>query len=176
MLLVGGVIFMVIFAFGIYWLTRPTRGNAVSRWFRSFFKGGMVQTCVHIGEDGIVRKEEMKIPYPLYLTDKEQNVAWHQVHSLAIKLEGIGRYVMVLTDSSTIPYNPFVTLSAAKLQKLNDNNAIAKEGAVTALKDAIKASRNNMIASALIICVCGVVLMFLVYIGFTMWRNGGFKI
>lgn len=159
-----------------YWLSRPTRGNPISKWIRSFFNTAKEQSVIHIGDDRVVRKEDYKISLPTYITNKDGSGTWHQVYSLALRIAGFTRHVLILTNTSTVPINPFVSLSSTRLAKLMDNHAIAEECAFTALHDSVRNAKNNQIASALIICVCAVVLVFLIFMGYTFWKSGGVSI
>jgi hypothetical protein len=164
MLLVGG---------GAWYLMQPGRSNFLSRGMRKMFAPAKVQKAMLFGEDGVLHCGDYKIKHAGFIEDRDNKGAWHQIPSLMLKCQGLRRHVLLLTERNTLPYNPFVSIQPSKLEKLKNIDEIADEGATRAIDEAIKNSRNNMIASALVICACAVVLVFIIFIGFSWWQGGG---
>jgi len=131
------------------------------------------QIGILIGEDGHVRKENYTIPGPGFVVDSNETGAWHLVNSLMLKITGMQRYVLIFTERNTVPYNPFVTIPPKTLEKIQSLDSIAGNSTSPMLKTALKNSRNNLLVSGLVICVCAVVFVFLVFVGFNWWKNGG---
>lgn len=172
-LLIIVVVASVVFGFGGWWLLRSKNSNPASRVARKFFASPQKQPVMLISEDGVARLMEYTIPVAGFVQNVAKDGAWHLVHSLMLPLQGVRRHILVLTERNTVPYNPFITLSPARMSKIKNLDAIADEGGAIAVKDGIKNSRNNMIASALVICACAIALVFLIFIGFSIWQNGG---
>lgn len=164
---------MVLLGVGGWWFMQPGRSNFLSRAMRKLFTSPKLQKAFLIGEDGVVHADDYRIIAPGYIENKDSTGVWHQVQVLMLKCQGMKRHVLLLTERNTIPFNPFVVLPPSKLEKIRNTEAIAAEGATRAIDEAVKHSKNNMIASALVICACAVVLVFLVFMGFQWWQNGG---
>ena len=145
----------------------------LSSFMPKMFGGKRKQTNILIGEDGHVSKKQYTIPGPGFVVNKDETGAWHLVNSLMLKITGMQRYVLIFTERNTVPYNPFVTIPPKTLEKIQSLDSIAGNSTSPMLKMALKNSKNNLIASALVICVCAVVFVFLVFVGFNWWKNGG---
>ncbi len=170
-IIVGAVI--VLFGIGAWWLMRARSANVVSITAKKFFAKPPTHPVIIIGEDHVARLREFVIPLPTFLINTAKDGMWHQVSSLMLPLQGMIRQVQILNERCTVPYNPFVKPSPTKLAKITNLDAIADEGGRNAVRDGIKNSKNNMIASALVICACAIAFVFLLFIGFQFWQNGG---
>lgn len=172
-LLIIVVVASIVLGLGGFFLLRSKATNPVSRQAKKFFASPQIQPIMLISEDGVARLMEFTIPVAGFLQNKVKDGAWHLVHQLMLPMQGMRRHVLILTERNTLPYNPFVTLSKSKIDKINNLDAIADEGGAIAVKDGIRNSRNNMIASALVICACAIALVFIIFVGFSIWKNGG---
>ena len=171
--IIGGAILLGVCS---WWLLRPTTANPVSRTLKKWFTKTPVQSVILIGEDGVARLEEFQIAVSSFIINTAKTGAWHLTHQLALPLKGLKRPVLLLTERSTLAYNPFVTLSPAKLAKIKNVDEVAAEGGDNAIRDGLKNSRNAILQSGMIICACAVALVFLIFIGFQMWKAGAFHL
>lgn len=162
-----------LLGFGGWWLMQPGRSNFLSRFLKKMFAPPMIYPTVLISEDGVVRLGTHKINYPGFIRNNEKTGVWHLIQGLSLKYQGMRRRVLILTERSAIPFNPFIILKPKELDSIKNLEKIAEEGGTRAVADGIKQSKNNMIASALVICMCAVVLVFLLFLGFQFWQGGG---
>jgi len=176
------VLLIIIIAAGVgigiiaWFVMRTKSSNRMSLATKRFFGKPKVQPVILIGEDNVAHLMEFSIPLPSFVMNLEKDCVWHLVNSLMLPMQGMIRHVLVLNERNTVPYNPFVKLTPTREAKIKDLDAIADEGGRNAVVAGIKASRNNMIASALIICACAVAFVFLLFIGYQFWQNGGINI
>lgn len=169
------ILVLVMLAIGVlaWFFMRPGQSNFISRILRKIFGTKKIQPCLLLGDDDVLRKLNFTIPVPGFVTDPDRTGVWHLIPSLAFKLQDYKRRYLLLTERNTVPYNPFVKIMPAKLDKIRNIDDIASESGETAVLDGVKNSRNNLIASAIVIAACAVTLCFLFFIGFALWRNGG---
>lgn len=175
-LLIIIIVVSVLLGIGAWATLRSGSSNPVSRLLKKIFTKPQVQPVMLIGEDGVARILEFTIPVAGFIQNLNKDGIWHLVHALMLPMQGMRRHILVLSERNTLPHNPFNSISPSKLNKIKDLDAIADEGGRNAVADGIKNSRNNLIASALVICACAVALVFIIFIGYSIWRNGGINI
>ncbi len=129
----------------------------------------IVQPC----EDRVVRKKDYPIILPGYIANPEKKGAWHLLHIMSVPLQGLNRRVLVIAERSTIPINPHVKLSAQKIEKLTNNQPLAREAFLRAKIEALNESRNNYIGLCLVIVAALSALTVMGILALKYFQNGG---